>query len=57
MSKLSKLCEVVYHSTRLDQTKVFILLYGFMGTLDQKAIATGETNAPYERVFVIYREN
>ena len=48
--------QVVYHLTRLYETRVFITLYCFVVTLDQKAITTNEANAPYEKVFVIYSE-
>ena len=34
MSKTSKLCQVVYHSTRLDETKVFKPLCGYSGSKD-----------------------
>ena len=34
MSKMSKLCQVVYHSTRLDGTNVFKLLCGYSGSKD-----------------------
>ena len=32
MSKTSKLCQVVYHSTRLDGIKVFKLFCGYSGS-------------------------
>ena len=53
MSITSKLCNVAYHSTRLDETNVFKL---FLDTLDQKTITTKKTNVTYEKVFVIYSE-
>ena len=34
MSKASKLCQVVYHSTRIHGTKVFKLLRGYSGSKD-----------------------
>ena len=45
MSKTSKLCQVVHHSTHVDET----CLYYVVITLDQKVITTNETNAPYEK--------
>ena len=54
MWKMSKLCHVAYHSTRLDRTKVFILLCTLPSTLDQKAITTNETIAPYEKRNLCY---
>ena len=33
MSKTSKLCQDVYHSTRFDGTSVFILLCGYSGPM------------------------
>ena len=33
MSRTSKLCQDVYHSTRLDGTRVFILLCGYSETI------------------------
>ena len=53
MSKTSKLCQVVYHSTCRDGTKVFKLLCGSSGSKDNY---TNKTNVPYEKVFVIYSE-
>ena len=52
MSKTSKLCQVD-HSTGLDGTRC---LYHFMVTLGQKAVAKNQTNAPFEKLFLIYRE-
>ena len=52
MSKNSKLCQDVNHSTRLDGTRVFILLCDFSGQI-------GNFHKPYRysiRFFVIYRE-
>ena len=34
MSKASKLCQVVCHMTRIDEKKVFKLLYGYYGSKD-----------------------
>ena len=51
MPKTSKLCQVVYHSTRLDEAKVFILLCAYSGS---KVITANETSAPYEKAFEIY---
>ena len=54
MSNTSKLRQVVHDSTRLDGTRVFILIYG----LDQNANASKQTNAPFEKkkFFLIYSE-
>ena len=48
MSRTSKLCQVVYHSIRLDGTRVFY----FVVTLDQKTLATNQTNATFEIFFL-----
>ena len=47
MSKTSKLCQVVYHASRLDGTKVFLCY--FVVTVDQKATTTKEATASYEK--------
>ena len=53
---MSKLCHVRYHSTRTDGIKVFMLLCFLACAVDQKAIATNETNDLYEKgVFTILR--
>ena len=47
------MCQVVYHLTRLDGTKVFKLLCGY-------SVSTAnyheQNNIPYEKVFVISSE-
>ena len=46
MSKTSKLCQVVYHSTRLAGTKVFKVLCGYSGS---KGNSHKQNNVPYEK--------
>ena len=54
MSKTSKLCQVVYHSTRLDGTKVFKLLCGYSGSKDNYH---KPKRVPYEKdICNIWRE-
>ena len=53
---MSKLCHVRYDSTRLNGIKVFMLLCSLACAVDQKAIATNETNPLYEKVFLLYSE-
>ena len=53
MSKKSKLCQVVNDSTRLDETRVSILLCGYSGSIEKFAQPKVILNS--KKMFIIGR--
>ena len=56
MSKTSKLCQIVHHSTRLDGTRVFKLLCGYSGSKSNWHLNQTSTPLKKKNIYSVFQK-